>query len=277
MRNAGQEPTADGSPPEDGSTYASAAARRPRRQKQQIVAGAAGVLAVLGIGGTIVASQIKDRPTTVTTANVGALPPLGTDGAASPSPLPGASVPAAGQSAAAGSKPPGEQPTTGQPAAKPPAGQPGTAKPSAGKPRAGNGPDDERTSGDAGPAAVPAPSRTLRAMEQNSKVKDSDVDVDETMSGDRRKRMKVASARADLTGYRELSLITEKFDRVGDTRCTKTIRTSPDVPPRERPTLLLCWRISATKSVYTVAVDMDGKPSRAESVAALEKRWNELG
>ncbi len=71
--------------------------------------------------------------------------------------------------------------------------------------------------------------------------------------------------------------MTEKREQHGDAECTKTIRLSPDVPPRERPTLLLCWRLSGTRSVYTVAVDMDGKPDPEESLVALEKRWATLG
>ena len=89
--------------------------------------------------------------------------------------------------------------------------------------------------------------------------------------------LKTVSARQDLTGYQELGLAADKGVKYGDSRCTKTIRVSPKDKPRPRPTLLLCWRVSAHKSVYTVAVKLDGRPSAKLSLAAIDKRWAELG
>ncbi|GAB7041707.1 MULTISPECIES: hypothetical protein [Catenuloplanes] len=264
MRNEGPEPTADGPEPEDGSAYTSAAARRPRRRKQ-IIAGAAGVFAVLGVAGAVVAVQANNQPDPAPPANVGALPPLD-DAVPVPSAQPGATV-------RTGSAPATASPSPGAPR-------------STGAARAVETPPDppersrtaERKDEDAGAAALPQPTKTLRALpDSRSTVKGSEVTVDETRSADKRRRLRVASARTDLTGYQELAWVTDDTTKVGDVECTNKIRLSPDVPATERPTLLICWRLSGTKSVYTVAVDMDGRPAPEESVAALSKRWQELG
>ncbi|MFI5840432.1 hypothetical protein ACIA8K_12070 [Catenuloplanes sp. NPDC051500] len=255
MRTDDTEPTDDALEQDTGRAYASAAARRARRPKQQIAIGAVGVLAVLGVGVAIVASQTH-KPTAETAPDVVALPPPSSPASAAPSSSVAPASSAAASSAAVSSA---------------------VVSPSGAAPAATSAEPTGGAKASAQAAGPPRPARTLRAVPQNSTVKDSDVDVDETFSDDKRKRLKVAAARADLTGYRELSWITEDRERVGDVECTNRIRLSPDLPARERPTLLLCWRISATRSVYTVAVDMDGKPVRKESVAAVEARWNELG
>jgi hypothetical protein len=70
--------------------------------------------------------------------------------------------------------------------------------------------------------------------------------------------------------------VTDDYTKVGNVNCTQKIRLSANVKPKERPTLLICWRTSAQKSVYTVAVKRDGQPSQAKSVAAIDKEWARL-
>ena len=267
MRNEGGEPTPEGPRPDDGSTRTSEAARRPRRPKHQIIAGAAGVLAVLGAGGAIVAAQARDEPVAVSTADPGALPQLGAGATPPPSPVPGASVVTTAAQPAPAATGTATAPAVTAPAATAPAAA--TTAPA--RPR-----DRDREPDGGRVAELPKPDRTLRALPHSGKVKDSDVTVVQHNSPEKKQTFKVASARADLTGYRELSWVAGESQRVGDAECTNTIRLSPDAPARPRPTLLLCWRLSADRSVYTVAVDRDGRPSVEESVAALTKRWNEL-
>ncbi|MDP9798139.1 hypothetical protein J2S43_006651 [Catenuloplanes nepalensis] len=255
MRNEGKEPTADGPVPDDGSTYTSAAARRPHRQKQQMIAGAAGVLAVLGVGGVIAVSRGDDKPVTMPTAEAGP-----------PASLPDASAGATPARTSAGATP--ALPASG-------AASGNSAEPA--PPQTTTSPDVTKREPDTGRGPLPKPTKTYRPLSKRSVVKDSDVKIDETVSGDGRQRMKVVSAAADLTGYRELGWVTEVRKRVGEAECTQTIRLSPDAPPRERPTLLICWRVSAARSVYTVAVDMKGRPSEKGSVELLEKAWRKLG
>jgi hypothetical protein len=89
--------------------------------------------------------------------------------------------------------------------------------------------------------------------------------------------LKVVSARADLSGQQELAWLAGPGDKVGDAECSQRIRLSADVPVMVHPTLLLCWKTSAAKSVYTLAVNPKGKPSAKVSVAALDRRWATLG
>ena len=64
---------------------------------------------------------------------------------------------------------------------------------------------------------------------------------------------------------------------MGNARCTQTITLSNDVPASARPTLMLCWRVGAQKSVYTVAIKADGRPAAKTSVALIDKEWARLG
>jgi hypothetical protein len=87
----------------------------------------------------------------------------------------------------------------------------------------------------------------------------------------------VVSAPQDLTGVRELAWVAgQKGDRVGSASCTQSITLAAGAPPRKRDTLLICWRVSAAKSVYTIATNPKGKPSAERSVAELNKVWSTI-
>ncbi|MCM4083776.1 hypothetical protein [Paractinoplanes hotanensis] len=89
--------------------------------------------------------------------------------------------------------------------------------------------------------------------------------------------IRVTSARFDLTGEPELALVGDKGWRVGRARCTRTVRNSPGDRPRAAPSTMVCWRVSPERSVITVAVTGQGRPSSRESVAALVREWARLG
>jgi hypothetical protein len=91
-----------------------------------------------------------------------------------------------------------------------------------------------------------------------------------------KKTFKVVSARGDLSGQRELTWRADNGHAVGDARCTQNVRLNPQSKPSVKPTLLICWRLSATKSVYTVLVDLNHKPSERASVAAIDRAWRAL-
>jgi hypothetical protein len=88
--------------------------------------------------------------------------------------------------------------------------------------------------------------------------------------------LRVVSAHGDLTGYKELAWVADDGDAVGFARCSQTFRFAGNAKPARKPNLLVCWRTSAAKSVYTVMVDLDGRPSKQDSVAALAKRWSAM-
>ncbi|MFG1607126.1 hypothetical protein [Actinoplanes sp. NPDC049265] len=89
--------------------------------------------------------------------------------------------------------------------------------------------------------------------------------------------MRLVSARGDLTGQRELAMVADDGEKFGNSRCSQTISVVNEAKPQRKPTLLICWRTSAKKSVYTVAVDLDGDPSEQKSVAAIDTEWKRLG
>jgi hypothetical protein len=104
-----------------------------------------------------------------------------------------------------------------------------------------------------------------------------DLDVTEATTQQQGGTLKVVSARADLTGYQELSWVADKGTKSGDARCTQKIRLSAQTPAAVRPTLLLCWRTSAQRSVYTLAVVPKGRPTTSISTDILAKEWRRLG
>ncbi|GAA2638303.1 hypothetical protein [Paractinoplanes durhamensis] len=88
---------------------------------------------------------------------------------------------------------------------------------------------------------------------------------------------RVISARYDLTGQREMLWVADDGKKVGDAECTQKFRFSNESKGAERPTMVMCWRTSAKKSVIVVSVDAKGKPDASKSVATLNKRWAEMG
>jgi hypothetical protein len=89
--------------------------------------------------------------------------------------------------------------------------------------------------------------------------------------------VKISSARGDLTGYAEMAWAADSGQAVGSARCTHKFRFAQGVPASTKPTMLLCWHTSATRSVYTLAVSPHGNPKAATSVAAIDAQWAKLG
>jgi hypothetical protein len=103
------------------------------------------------------------------------------------------------------------------------------------------------------------------------------VPVKESTVSKNGQTMRVVSARGDLTGQRELTWAADAGHQVGAARCTQNFQFSPDSPAAVRPTMLLCWRTSALKSVYVIDVNPKGRPSEADTTAALTWEWYRLG
>jgi hypothetical protein len=88
--------------------------------------------------------------------------------------------------------------------------------------------------------------------------------------------VRMVTAKEDLTGQRELAWVSGGIAKYRGVPCSQTVRFSPDSPPEKKDNLLICWRTSAAKSVISIVVDPDGKPSRAKAVTALEKEWRSM-
>jgi hypothetical protein len=128
-------------------------------------------------------------------------------------------------------------------------------------------------------APPPAVPKAAGAAPHVETQKEAVANVTVTMSGSINKdkhTLKVVSAHGDLTGQRELAWAADAGHAVGAARCTQNFRINPQSKAGIRPTMLLCWRTSATKSVYTLAVDIVRKPSERASVAKLNAIWNAM-
>ena len=130
-----------------------------------------------------------------------------------------------------------------------------------------------------GNSAVPAPKAASgspsvapsRTVSDQIRVSNSG-----TIKNDRR-TLRVVSAYGDLTGKRELAWVADAGHVVGAARCTQNFKFNAEARAGVRPTMLLCWRTSATKSVYTVAVNLSQRPSEKDSVATIDKVWRQMG
>jgi hypothetical protein len=244
MRNFAKR-AAEQPPPDDGTNtvYASPVSRRAKRRKQAVI-GAVGLLSIFGAT-VLVTQQVVDARDTARSSPNGALDPM--------APAPGA-------------LPPGTD--------EPSAGAKGGAVP----PRGSSAPRPMTTQeriATARSRAAHAPPQVRRPLPRYGAAEVAD-DVTTSTSKQDGETLKVVSARHDLTGYRELGWVADKGQKVGSASCTDKIRLSPDDKVRTLPTLLLCWRVSATKSVYTVAVKIGGRPSKRASAAEIDKIWSKL-
>ena len=88
--------------------------------------------------------------------------------------------------------------------------------------------------------------------------------------------IRVLSARYDLTDGGSLLWAADDGVPVGDTRCTRNLRVDGSAPTN-RPRVLLCWRVSAGKSVVTVATGPSRGPVPAASARVIDRVWQRLG
>ncbi|MEU7904337.1 hypothetical protein [Actinoplanes sp. NPDC049118] len=244
MRNANDDAVAEAPEPDDDASavYSSAASRRISRQKM-IIIGVVGLLALFGLT-VFVTDQVTDARDETSQAG----------GPPAAAPAPGN----AGRSATPHTRAQSKDPTT-----------------TAADARASTAAERVKA---ARSAAAKAGVRVQRPVPNTGVANVSEADVTTSMVRRGSETIKVASARKDLTGYRELAWIVDSGHRaVGNSECTSKIRLSNNIEARERPTLLLCWRTSPTRSVYTLAVKPGGRPSAAASVAAIDKQWAKLG
>ncbi|MGX6607159.1 hypothetical protein ACWKSP_34300 [Micromonosporaceae bacterium Da 78-11] len=86
--------------------------------------------------------------------------------------------------------------------------------------------------------------------------------------------LRISSGRLDLTGEGDQALAADDGFPVGDARCTQQLYLRPAGPTGRRvPSMMVCWRTSATRSVVTVGT---GTPSAADGAAAIASEWAQL-
>jgi hypothetical protein len=230
--------------PAGAAVFTTAMSRRARRRR--VLMAAAGLLVLVG-GGGLAFWQLDGR----TDTNVGGV--LG-EGVV----VPPASVGPSGT--LAGPVPPSVGPQGATPGRATASATVGAATPAPG--------------GTTGRTAAPVPQVTAAGVPT---VEADGVTVTTTGGGPGDSRtFKIVSARKDLTGQREMVWAADAGTPVGKARCTQNFKFGPNSRKGIRKTLLLCWRTSAQRSVYTIAVDMRGVPSRKLSVDELNRVWDSL-
>jgi hypothetical protein len=230
-------------------------ASRDRRRKQALIAVTG--LAVLGAGAFLVTAQMVDGGK-ATTKDTAALVQL--------TPSTAATTPAVS---------PGTVPPETSASSKAPASSVASASPSASADAKAVAKEIADARAAAAKDGVPL-RRPVKAEGKTDAAAAAKVVNTGSLSKDRA-TLRIVSARADLTGQRELALVADAGRPVGNALCSQKIKVSADLEAQTKRNLLVCWRTSAQKSVYTVAVDLDGNPSEQASVAALDKEWQALG
>jgi hypothetical protein len=97
-----------------------------------------------------------------------------------------------------------------------------------------------------------------------------------TLKKDRR-MTRIVSSRQDLTNFRELAWIADEGKPYRNARCSRMVQVSENVEPKEKPTMLMCWRLTPSKSVYTITVDLKKNPTPEDGTATLEQEWKRMG
>jgi hypothetical protein len=244
---------------DDGVYEQPASNRDPGRRRTQIALGAVGAAALLGAGAYVITAQIMDHRDSTVTRDAGALAPIVAPTSDAPSGLPSVA--------------PSDVPS-----------------PEASAPSSGPAKDAVKKS------ASPSPSHSLSVEEQIKRAREKAAKDGypvqraltagpHVQSGPVNERseevtggtLRVITAKFDLTGQRELLWPANGGKSVGGADCTQTFRFANNAKPSTKPNLLLCWRTSADRSVVTVLVNRNGKPSTAESVKVIDREWAKLG
>jgi hypothetical protein len=92
-----------------------------------------------------------------------------------------------------------------------------------------------------------------------------------------RRQIRVVAGRTDLTGALEFAWAADPGRTVqsplGAANCTKNLQLVARGTADERPTMVMCWRITPGLSAYGVVIDFDKHPVDADGMAALDATW----
>jgi hypothetical protein len=239
---------------EENGVYRSVMRDRRTQRRKQLGVGLAGLLALAGAGAFVVQAQVIDlsERTAAQEPRVIAPPP-------SPSPSPSPSEPSPSEpSPAAASNSRSASPT------------PALVTRSGARQETSPTPLPSPTPAGPTPAAVvSALSPKMAAAETRQVTRRNETTGEGTI--------RVTSAGFDLGGRPELAIAGDRGWAVGRARCTKSIRSGPDHQVRVVPSTLVCWRTSPNRSVVTVAVADQGRPSSGTSVTVLDREWARIG
>jgi hypothetical protein len=252
--------------PGDDGVHRSTPAGRPRVGRRQAVVGVIGLAAVLGGGSYLLTTHLTSGNNSTATSGAGA---LGTFGGPTPD-SPDVS-PAAPSAVVSTDAPDAMSPTptlasaavTTRPATAPTVKPAATTNPAAVKKEV----QDAREKAEKDGVSLQRP---LSA--KGGSVQDLSTRTEKTGEG----TIRITTAKGDLTGQQDQLMAADGGTPVGQARCTQRLHFS-NAGARKIPTILLCWRTSASRSVVTLAVSRNGKPSEDASTAVIDREWARLG
>ncbi|BEL12327.1 hypothetical protein Q0Z83_105180 [Actinoplanes sichuanensis] len=89
--------------------------------------------------------------------------------------------------------------------------------------------------------------------------------------------VRITTARFDLTGHPPALVAGDRGKAVGGgVRCTDTVRFAQGQPAIKRPTVLLCWRFSKTRSLVTMMATPKSEPTLSQSMEIFRREWKKL-
>jgi hypothetical protein len=88
--------------------------------------------------------------------------------------------------------------------------------------------------------------------------------------------LRITTANRDLSGQRPLLWAADDGEPRGNSLCTQKFRFSQSDSGHTRPTMLMCWRTSADRSVAVLAVAPTGTPSRQATTKVVDREWKKL-
>jgi hypothetical protein len=90
--------------------------------------------------------------------------------------------------------------------------------------------------------------------------------------------VRITTAYFDLTGHPQALIAGDKGRAVEDgVRCTNNVRFAEGQPPRKRPTVIMCWRMSKERSVVIFMATPKLTPAVGTNLGILRREWRKLG
>jgi hypothetical protein len=237
--------------PGERPTEAPPSTRRPGQRRALAAAGVVGLAAVLGGGAYLTTSAIRGNNAT-TTLDTAAIGPAAVATTAPDSPPPSASA-------------------TASAVASPTPATSTTATPSV-PPEVAEQIKEARENGKKFGVKVMRPVTPTTAAPPPA-------DLKETTTGSIAEGgiVRVMSGHGDLTGQGELGYVAGGISKYRGNECSQTYQFATDLQPKKRQNMLMCWRITAQKSVAAIVVDYKGHPSRDKAAEAIDAQWQRMG
>jgi hypothetical protein len=245
---------------DNGHSAATARLGIARRGRSRLLAGTAGLAAVLGAGAYLMTSAaINDNaPTAQDVRPIMPVVTTSTTGDPTSSPTPAESAPTASTAPSATATPSGKRSTmaTGEAA------------------QAEKDPEEVRKEIMA--ARRKAAKHGMSVQRPLTPAAPAGAVSERTRSTPGGGTLRITTTRGDLTGQRPLLWAADDGEPAGGSRCTQKFRFSEGDLGGVRPTMLLCWRTSSSRSVAVLSIAKDGAPSTADATAVIEQEWKKL-